>query len=226
MTCRLHAAPDMMLRCDANKMQRVFDNLLRNAVFYGDENSAIDITATQDDASTAIQFVNRGETIPEDRLVRIFEQFYRLDAARGTNHGGAGLGLAIAKEIVERHAGQLSAQSENEQTTLIFDEVDAGVGGLTLNRVADRLDDLSRRRQLLLITHWPQLASRAGRHFHVAKHVRDGETYTTCRALDSPEVREELTRMAGGGPQGEALARELIGAGTHPSGDRRGDRGE
>ena len=99
----------------------------------------------------------------------------------------------------------------NEQATLVFDEIDAGVGGLTLNHMADRLARLAQRRQVLLITHWPQLAVRANRHFQVAKHVEDNETFTTCRALAPAEIPAELARMAGGGAQGAALAKELAG---------------
>jgi DNA repair protein RecN (Recombination protein N) len=94
--------------------------------------------------------------------------------------------------------------------TLLFDEVDAGVGGLTLGALADKLAELSRRQQVLVITHWPQLASRADRHFTIAKEVRDGETATRCQRLGPDEVRAELERMGGGGQQGRALAEELL----------------
>ena len=63
----------------------------------------------------SIQFTNCGNTIPKEKLVRIFEQFYRLDVARSSRSGGAGLGLAVAKEIVELHNGTITAKSENEQ---------------------------------------------------------------------------------------------------------------
>lgn len=112
--CRLSIAEDVMLRCDAEKIQRVFDNLLRNAVIYSFENTDIDIIVTEQNGKLKIRFVNRGDTIPEEKLDRIFEQFYRLDAARSTKSGGAGLGLAIAKQIVELHGGTIIAKSENE----------------------------------------------------------------------------------------------------------------
>lgn len=99
-----------------------------------------------------------------------------------------------------------------EQPTLIFDEVDAGVGGLTLNKVADKLQELGRTRQMLLITHWPMLAAKADRHFFIRKDVIEGETYTRCMPLDEKGVMAELERMAGGGEQGRALARELVAA--------------
>ncbi|HCC35483.1 MAG TPA: vancomycin resistance histidine kinase VanS [Ruminococcaceae bacterium] len=112
--CILNAAPDVMIKCDVNKLQRVFDNLLRNAVFYSFENSVIEITVLQNNTETTVKFTNHGDNIPHEKLGRIFEQFYRLDTARGTNRGGAGLGLAIAKEIITLHHGTITASSENE----------------------------------------------------------------------------------------------------------------
>lgn len=116
LTCDLHMEEDVMYQCDAGQLQRVFDNLLRNAVIYSYKDSAIEITAEQRDAFLVIKFLNRGDTIPEEKLNRIFEQFYRVDHARSTNSGGAGLGLAIAREITELHGGTIQAESKEEQT--------------------------------------------------------------------------------------------------------------
>ena len=115
LTCDLSIEEDVMFRCDANQIQRVFDNLLRNAVIYSYEDTIINITADCQENSIVITFTNHGDTIPESKLNRIFEQFYRIDQARGTGSGGAGLGLAIAKEIVELHGGEIQARSENDQ---------------------------------------------------------------------------------------------------------------
>lgn len=115
LSCRLNIAEDVMLRCDADKIQRVFDNLFRNAIIYSFENTAIDIVATEQAGKLKISFINHGDTIPEEKLDRIFEQFYRLDTARSTKSGGAGLGLAIAKQIVELHGGTITAKSEQER---------------------------------------------------------------------------------------------------------------
>ena len=60
-------------------------------------------------------FRNAGATIPPEKLARMFEQFFRLDTSRGTRTGNAGLGLAIAREIVEAHGGTIAAQSAEEQ---------------------------------------------------------------------------------------------------------------
>lgn len=112
--CELEIASNVMLKCDVNKMQRVFDNLLRNAVNYSFDDGTIHIVATQNENNLSIKFTNCGNTIPQEKLECIFEQFYRLDTARSSRSGGAGLGLAIAKEIVELHNGTITAKSENE----------------------------------------------------------------------------------------------------------------
>ncbi|MBI6872384.1 GHKL domain-containing protein [Clostridium aciditolerans] len=112
--CILNMAPDVIIKCDVKKMERVFDNLIRNAINYSFENSIIKITAAQDGDGLKLKFHNQGNTIPEEKLNHIFQQFYRLDAARNSKTGGAGLGLAIAKEIVELHKGTITAYSENE----------------------------------------------------------------------------------------------------------------
>lgn len=63
-----------------------------------------------------IKVMNEGNTIPQERLERIFEQFYRLDLSRSSTTGGAGLGLAIAKGIVELHHGQITTHSTDSFT--------------------------------------------------------------------------------------------------------------
>ena len=115
--CNLAVPEDIMLRCDADKIQRVFDNLLKNAVIYSYEGTEIDIAVNRQGENAQITLTNHGDTIPEEKLERIFEQFYRLDASRSTENGGAGLGLAIAKQIVELHKGTVTAASENETAT-------------------------------------------------------------------------------------------------------------
>lgn len=94
--------------------------------------------------------------------------------------------------------------------TYIFDEVDAGVGGLTLNKVGEKLLDFAREHQVILITHWPQLAARAQKHFQILKIIKDGNTYTMCSPLEGKSREDELARMAGGGMEGRSLAENLL----------------
>lgn len=114
-TCTQNVPTDLMCYMDAEKMERVFDNLLRNAVNYSYEGSTINLSVEDKEGSIYIVVQNEGNTIPEEKLSRIFEQFFRLDSSRASRNGGAGLGLAIAKEIVELHGGTIEAKSEDEK---------------------------------------------------------------------------------------------------------------
>lgn len=90
---------------------------MRNAVNYSYSGTEILLSLKQTDGGIQIQIQNHGKTIPPDKLDRIFEQFFRLDSSRTSATGGAGLGLAIAREIVELHGGSVTAESENESIT-------------------------------------------------------------------------------------------------------------
>ena len=73
----------------------------------------------QEEKQLILTVENAGPTIPEEKLQRIFEQFFRLDTARTSRSGGSGLGLAIAKEIVELHGGTIRAESQDEKIRFI-----------------------------------------------------------------------------------------------------------
>lgn len=119
--------------------------------------------------------------------------------------------IASGGELSRFLLALMSVRPKAESATYIFDEVDAGVGGLTLNKIAEKLENLAKQRQMLVITHWPQLAARAQKHFQISKTIRDNATFTTCVPLDARQRHAELVRMAGGGQQGEALAASLEG---------------
>lgn len=107
-------APEVELLCDPDKLQRVFDNLIRNAVSYSYADTEILLEMKAEEGFIRIRVQNHGRTIPPEKLSHIFEQFFRVDTSRASATGGAGLGLAIAKEIVELHGGNILAESENE----------------------------------------------------------------------------------------------------------------
>jgi DNA repair protein RecN (Recombination protein N) len=99
--------------------------------------------------------------------------------------------------------------------TLVFDEIDAGVGGHTARAVGERLRELSRSRQVLCITHLPQVASLADRHFSIVKDTDAQPTLTTVVELREPGVVGELVRMLGadaGDSAARRHARELLRA--------------
>lgn len=116
-SCTVLSEGDIYLKCDADKLARVFNNILKNALSYSYSNSEIKITEKNFGDHIDITFQNKGKKIPEHQLNTIFEKFYRLDSARSTNTGGSGLGLAIAKEIVELHGGKIFANSNDEFTS-------------------------------------------------------------------------------------------------------------
>ncbi|TDF92980.1 vancomycin resistance histidine kinase VanS [Paenibacillus piri] len=112
----IHASEDLTVFGDPDKLARVFNNILKNAAAYCEDDSFIDITAGLSGDVVSIVFKNAG-SIPKNKLAAIFEKFYRLDDARSSDTGGAGLGLAIAKEIIVQHGGQIYAESNDNYTT-------------------------------------------------------------------------------------------------------------
>ncbi len=140
----LHSSEDVSVYGDPVKLARVFNNILRNAIAYSYRDTQIDIfveeiykegaeIGSQQETQgalpekTVICFQNRGKTIPKEKLSAIFDKFYRMDEARNSDTGGAGLGLAIAKEIVVRHGGRIYAESEREQVAF-WVELPGGAG--------------------------------------------------------------------------------------------------
>ena len=115
MRCELDLPQELRIVCDPDKMARVMDNLLNNACHYAYPGSTVYVRAWEEEKRVCMTFRNAGATIPPEKLARMFEQFFRLDTSRGTRTGNAGLGLAIAKEIVEAHGGTIAAQSAEEQ---------------------------------------------------------------------------------------------------------------
>lgn len=124
---QMDIAKDIEIYCDPDKLERVFDNLIRNAVNYSFPNTEIFLSMRQIGDHVVIGIRNHGKTIPPEKLGRIFEQFFRLDSSRSSYTGGAGLGLAIAKEIVELHGGVIRAESADEVVVFTV-EIPVGEG--------------------------------------------------------------------------------------------------
>lgn len=106
-----------ILYADPDKLSRVFNNLIKNAVNYSKENTDIDISILNKENQATVKITNKGKQIPKEKLDKIFEKFYRLDSSRTSKTGDSGLGLAIAKEIVELHGGRIYAESDMKETT-------------------------------------------------------------------------------------------------------------
>ena len=119
LSCEVNVEENLMVYGDPDKLARVFDNILRNAIAYCYANTVIRIEAQMKKVDVEIIFTNQGDKIPGAMLQTIFEKFYRVDGSRSSGTGGAGLGLAIAKQIVELHGGLIRAKSDDLRTQFI-----------------------------------------------------------------------------------------------------------
>ena len=112
---RIDVGDDVSVYGDSEKLARVFNNILKNAIAYSLDNSPIKVSAVETPEKTRIRFENHG-VIPKDKIDCVFDKFYRLSSARSSSTGGAGLGLAIAKDIVSLHGGNIKVESTEGRT--------------------------------------------------------------------------------------------------------------
>lgn len=110
----------LFIRADEAKITQVIQNLLHNAVQYSPTEGRIRIDLLSSSSDIKIVFTNSGETIEASDLPYIFERFYRGEKSRSREHGGAGIGLAIVKELVEAHGGKVGADSKSGKTEIWF----------------------------------------------------------------------------------------------------------
>ena len=115
---KLNYNDKILINGDSDKLARVFSNLIKNAISYSSDNLiTIDVETFND--FVTITTSNKGKKISEEKLNKIFEKFYRLDSSRTSKTGGSGIGLSIAKEIVELHGGNIKATSDDNFTKFI-----------------------------------------------------------------------------------------------------------
>ena len=119
--CILNKPKAIQFMGDGDKLARAFGNLLKNAINYSYKNTTIEIKLEQVDDKIRVSFKNKGDKIPEYKLNKIFEKFYRGDDSRATSTGGAGLGLAITKEIVELHKGTIKVNNDDEYIEFVIE---------------------------------------------------------------------------------------------------------
>lgn len=118
--CREDIPPKQMyVLGEGEKLVRVFDNLMMNAINYGKDGKFIDITAYEENDYIKISVTNYGSPIHKIDIPHLFERFYRTEKSRATHTGGSGLGLAIAKSIITHHDGTIDVQSTFNQTSFI-----------------------------------------------------------------------------------------------------------
>ena len=104
------AEPGLAADGDPERVHQVLANLLENAVRHSPAGGRVEVSARSERGQVAIEVCDEGPGIPEEEANRVFERFYRADSARSSSHGGAGLGLAIARWIVDLHGGDIRAE--------------------------------------------------------------------------------------------------------------------
>lgn len=121
LTISIENTPDISLTGSRVMLYRVMSNLLENAAKYNREHGSISIVTGRDDNGVTVKIEDTGIGIPEEALPHIFEPFYRVDQSRSRAVGGAGLGLPLVKDIVEKHGGEVTVKSAaGEGTTFIL----------------------------------------------------------------------------------------------------------
>jgi signal transduction histidine kinase len=111
---------DLSVRVDPDAMRQILRNLLDNALRYAPSGSSVTVKATADDGSVHLSVEDEGPGIPTAHLQRVFERFYRVDAARSREAGGTGLGLSIVKHLVVAHGGDVGIDSEVGKGTRVW----------------------------------------------------------------------------------------------------------
>lgn len=112
--------PTLPVRADPDRITQVLANLLSNAVRYTPAGGTVTVRAERRPADVLISVANTGEPIPPDDLERVFERFYRVEKSRDRARGGAGIGLAIVKQLVEQAGGRVGAESGDGGTRFWF----------------------------------------------------------------------------------------------------------
>ncbi|KZX40340.1 histidine kinase [Pediococcus acidilactici] len=111
---------DLEMMGDAEKIGRVFNNLITNALKYGAGGKHIYLNAHQINDTVIFEVANDGQKVPAQALGKLFDRFYRVEESRSKATGGTGLGLAIAQSIVEMHNGTIEAHSNDKRTSFII----------------------------------------------------------------------------------------------------------
>jgi signal transduction histidine kinase len=120
LTIRVDVPPTLSVRANPDQLAQVLANLLSNAVRYTPEGGSVVVRAERGVADVVVSVVNTSEPIPPDDLARVFERFYRVEKSRDRARGGAGIGLAIVKQLVEAAGGRVGAESGGGQTRFWF----------------------------------------------------------------------------------------------------------
>jgi signal transduction histidine kinase len=149
----LDMTPGLVLDADIDRMAQVLANLLMNASKYSDPGTRITVAAAGHDGRVVISITDRGIGIPRELLDRVFDQFVQQPQMSDRSHGGLGLGLAIARNLVKSHGGTIRAESAGpgQGSRFVIDLPAASMVAARVNAAAERADQPPARRRRVLI---------------------------------------------------------------------------
>jgi DNA repair protein RecN (Recombination protein N) len=180
----------------------------------------VEVAVEQDPSEDGLEVGGRRLAATEDGLDRVEFRLAAHPGAPVRPLGRAASGGELSRVML---ALRVVLAAVDRTPTLVFDEVDAGVGGRTAAAVGRRLAELARRHQVLVVTHLPQIAAHADRHFTVEKRSDEGSTSTDVRLLDNAGRVGELSRMLSGmegSGHAQAHAEELLAAASEAKNGR------
>ena len=105
------AVTEALVATSGDLLHKSFENILRNALTHTPENSRVSVSLERDDDQVTVRITDQGPGVPEAQLDRIFDEFYRVDSARTRESGGYGLGLSIARRVIQGHGGRIRAEN-------------------------------------------------------------------------------------------------------------------
>jgi signal transduction histidine kinase/ligand-binding sensor domain-containing protein/DNA-binding response OmpR family regulator len=129
------------LYIDFEKFETVFYNLISNAIKFSPADEKIEVKVTSHLQSVDIRITNSGVSIPKEKLPFVFDRFYQVDESIQRNHEGTGIGLALVKEIVELHNGEIYVSSENERETTFNIKLNVGRAQFKSEQVIEQISD-------------------------------------------------------------------------------------
>ena len=117
-----------LMQADANLLSSAFNNILINAINYSHKNQQVSVKLTKSNTKYIIEIADTGTGVPIEDLPKLFEPFYRVAQARDRASGGTGLGMAIAKQAVVAHNGNISAKNNNQNGLTVTIELPSAIG--------------------------------------------------------------------------------------------------
>jgi signal transduction histidine kinase len=200
---------DLMINADPDALEKIVGNVIANAIKFTPPDGRIDVSATRDDEMVTVTISDTGIGIPAEQLPHIFDRFYQVDGSATRRHQGLGLGLALVRELINRHGGDVTAKSDTGHGTTFVLRFPHALHGTQLDMdnseakpdqlADDPLRTFDRKASLRAITAPDPSSVEASTETTVPDHVPDGVEGEALPLLlvvdDEPDMRRYLATM-------------------------------